>query len=761
MNRVLSLIGLIPGVRSRSRNPFGAMPSAFLVLGFLVLGAASTARAQCVWTGPSDHWTVATAWNSCVGTFPNSSSISAILNANGDTLTLDSTDIPVTVSSMNMELGTLNLGTGGSLTVAGTTTVGLIATLQLSGGTLIEDGNLTNNGEIIGFGTISGTGTVTSNSYLAAVGGTLDLSGIDVVNLLAGGILTGKVGDQFVAGQTSTAGTLKLPGDIVAIGGVSVTLTGTGSEITDASNGNALTGLNTVEVGGDLSVLNGATLTTTAALTNSGSSVVQAQGSGALTIGGNLTNQTGGDVFAAGGKIIVNGTLSNDATSYVYADNGGSLTMTGALTNAGTVNVGPSPGGVLTTMGNYTQTGGTTEVYSGGMLTVLGIGGYSNNGGTTTVDSGGTLSVTNAYTNGVAATVVNGTLDSDSFSTVSGGTTTVGIGGFLSVTNTFSNSGIANILGALAAGSFSNSGSVNVSSSNLINPPLVAVTSGGFTNNSGGTLTINSIGANMTVIGGFTNNGTVSMTGTGDNLKTDSFSNTNNVSIGAGETLTTSGNYTQTAGNTTIGGKLTVNTLDASGGTLTLMGAGDVDPIAVSISGTAALQGTGTVAANLTMTGGSIQPGVTGTPGTLTITGNYTQSGTGVLDELISTTGFGILNVSGNVNLDPADSLDVQLLGGYDPANGTTFDFLTYGTLTPGSTFNIIDPNFGGDQMWVISSYGTGADSYLQLEAEAAPAGGGGGGTPTPEPGTLVLLGAGLLCLGGCVRRRKGAAATR
>ncbi len=668
---------------------------------------------------------------------PADTTYNVVLDSNLHTLTLDSTDTPaaVTVSSLSMELGTLKLGSGGSLAVTGTTTVGLITTLQFAGGTLTQSGALINNGTIDGFGTITGGGSVTNNDYLGAAGGTLDLSGVNLTNLSAAGVLSGSAGGQF----TAINGTLKLAGDIKVIEDVSVTISGTGSEFTDASNANALTGLTNIS-NGILSVGSGATLTTTGALTMT-EGTAEAQDSSVLTIGGNLTSQTDGDVFASGGTININGALSNDATSTVFVDNGGSLTAA-SLTNAGTVSVGISPTASLTTTGNYTQTSGTTEVYSGGTITVQGAGGYSNNGGTTTVDNGGTISVTNSYTNG-ATTVVNGTLDAGSFSNLTGGTATVGAGGVLSVTDNFSNSGNTSVSGALSVGGFSNlsSGTVTVQGGSL------TVTSAGFTNFGGSVLTMNGTGDTVNITGGITNAGTVSLTGSGDTLNADAFVNSGSVSIGAGETLTAesygqqvggstdiSGKFgtaaapiffTQLGGNTTIeaSGVANISSYNVSGGTVTVLGT--LDPATVSISGTTLFQGTGTVIANVAMTGGTMLPGVTGTPGTLNISGSYSQNG-GTFSELISNSANGVINLIGNVTLAPNSALTVGLLGtGFNPAVGTTYSILDYtGTLT-GQNFSITDPTFnGGTEQWVLTYGDTGGicpvgDSCVELEAES------------------------------------------
>jgi len=75
---------------------------------------------------------------------------------------------------------------------------------------------------------------------------------------------------------------------------------------------------------------------------------------------------------------------------------------------------------------------------------------------------------------------------------------------------------------------------------------------------------------------------------------------------------------------------------------------------------------------------GIVAPGYS--PGKIDITGNYTQSGT-LLIELGGTdpgTGYDQLNVSGQASLD--GTLQLALYNGYRPSDGQTFDILTFGS---------------------------------------------------------------------------------
>jgi len=99
------------------------------------------------------------------------------------------------------------------------------------------------------------------------------------------------------------------------------------------------------------------------------------------------------------------------------------------------------------------------------------------------------------------------------------------------------------------------------------------------------------------------------------------------------------------------------------------------------------LAGTGTINGNATNNDfGTVRPGgALGTPGMLTIAGNYTQTQYATL--MIQIAGmspdqFSVLNVLGNANLNGV--LDPVLLNGFVPSIGDSFVFLNYASLTGG-----------------------------------------------------------------------------
>jgi hypothetical protein len=193
------------------------------------------------------------------------------------------------------------------------------------------------------------------------------------------------------------------------------------------------------------------------------------------------------------------------------------------------------------------------------------------------------------------------------------------------------------------------------------------------------------------------------------------------------------GTYLQTAGSTLVNGTLT-----ETGGAIVIRG------------GT--LTGGGQINGNVFM-GGSIEPGfppfLYSPFGSLTINGNYQQTGAGVYNELISQGTNGLLNISGNAILDPGASLDIDLLGGFDPTNGTSFTIMDYGS--EAGQFHILDPNFNsGLQHWAINyNGGVGDKIVLTAEAGSAPA--------VPEPSTLLLFGTMLVSLAGYARKKSSA----
>ena len=98
------------------------------------------------------------------------------------------------------------------------------------------------------------------------------------------------------------------------------------------------------------------------------------------------------------------------------------------------------------------------------------------------------------------------------------------------------------------------------------------------------------------------------------------------------------------------------------------------------------------------MNAAEVDSGGIGAAGTLTVTGNYTQTAAGVLNIEIggynAGTDFDQLNVQGNVSL--GGTLNVTLLNGFVPNDGDAFQVLTYNSRgMPVTNFSTMNLNAG------------------------------------------------------------------
>jgi hypothetical protein len=352
----------------------------------------------------------------------------------------------------------------------------------------------------------------------------------------------------------------------------------------------------------------------------------------------------GGD-FNMGAAVTTNLTLTQDLNlgTHTLTHNGPSSdTLSGSVTN-GTITV---TAGTLNLTGNNGAYAGTSTV-TGGTLNMQGAGVYTG----ANVVTGGTLNMngTGGYTgnNTVSGGVLN--MNSASVITYSGTTTVTGgvvnlssAGSTFSGANTISGSGTLNMSGTGAhytGASNLSGGTLNLSAGDLSGP--LTITGGTFnflggaysnttplTNPAGAAFTIGP-GANMTIKGGFTNDGTCN--------------------------INTSGTLTSNVTNNTSAAT-TVN------GTL----AGDLTNYGI-------LMGAGTITGNVVNNAGStVNPG--NSPGTLTV-GTYTiNPGATQIEEIASattydkivTTGVGGATLNGG-------TLSPRPLNGYVPALNSTF----------------------------------------------------------------------------------------
>ncbi len=259
----------------------------------------------------------------------------------------------------------------------------------------------------------------------------------------------------------------------------------------------------------------------------------------------------------------------------------------------------------------------------------------------------------------------------------------------------------------------------------------------------------------------FANEGTLRASGGGGGLKLDDalFVNSGAVEILAGSALTAADVYRQTAGSTTLsGGSLAATTIDIQGGTFG--GNGGI---------------TGAVSFG---PGATLGPGAS--PGILDFLGDASFAGTinieiagllvdsGVPDATFvntatdpSTTQFDQINTFGQATLVGGLTLDVSLLGGFDPTVGSVFDVMTADLFAGAlSGVNFLFPTLTGDRAFTAAligapdRLGTGDRQALRLTVVSTAPPPPPPVTKAPEPGALTLFGVGLIGLAFARRRR-------
>jgi hypothetical protein len=365
-----------------------------------------------------------------------------------------------------------------------------------------------------------------------------------------------------------------------------------------------------------------------------------------------LTNYNGS------GNILLNGTISADSTSTLYlqgtVSNGGTaftiasgaLTLEGGELQNAVVNVSNGATGLAfafnssaSTLDNVTINNSNLNIYGAGVLvpdalTVSGntnIGTYGGVAGNL-VFSNATANSTSGLSNIVLASSGGNIEQIDGNTlTVAAGTTIHGYYGNIgSLYNTFS-----------VGDTLINQGTIN--------------------SDSGGSLYINDTT--------FTNSGTLEATN-GSSLW---LSKTNQFTGGQVLVDRTSSLYSlATASNTQTGGTITVD-----GNFTANVDAGSTSNGGLALQG-GVLGGSGKFTGTVNNTGGTVTPG--DGVGTLTISGNYTQSANGILEIALGGTQQGgtydLLKVTNQATL--AGELEINLVNGFTPTVGETFNFLTY-----------------------------------------------------------------------------------
>ncbi len=181
-----------------------------------------------------------------------------------------------------------------------------------------------------------------------------------------------------------------------------------------------------------------------------------------------------------------------------------------------------------------------------------------------------------------------------------------------------------------------------------------------------------------------------------------------------GATPDSNGQLQVTSGWLEVADTIVVGANATGQGALVLSG-GQVTSQDVVVGFLGQVRGSGTLTGNVT-NGGVVLPG--NSPGTLSIEGNYAQTVDGILSiDMASAASYDKLVVDGNIS--HGGVLEVNLLDGYTPLEGATFNILDW-TGTHSDAFDVLAlPDLGGALVWDYSLI----DSQGVLSVVAAEAG--------------------------------------
>lgn len=617
--------------------------------------------------------------------------------------------------------GTIEALAAGDLELTGSDTDGSSAVMTGSGaGSLLE--------------LAAGTQTYTTGSVISGTAVLLDgafLTGSSSTSTLA---VTGTM--TWSAGRPDTQGTVT-----IAHGGtvnVAATVSMTSADL--ANHGTL-----DFQVAGT-----GFVLDAPAALENFGTLIVpdhwNSGSSGGCCPAGTVTNETGGTIektagsslstiavnLQNNGKIVVSGgaqLYTSALTNFNTADatlTGGAYQVTGSgvlylpcapnqesvVADQATIVLGP--GGEVDGCGNSDPLEASlTSIGTAGSLTLLGSTTFGpvahavTSAGTIRIPASAALTFGNGLTQTAETVRVDGTLTSDV--QLSGGALT-GSGALHGAVTASGGSVLPE-----ASQNFTISAGLNVTGGHLSVPAGTTLSiGGGLAQSAGSTRVDGTLGVTPTTISmsGGTFTGSTSITGsmnaTGGTLTPEpakALAFTGSLSSGGahanvpgGATLAFGSGITQSAGTMRVDG-----TLSSTGAPVAVSG-GFVD-------------GAGTVAGSLSTSGGTLSPGDPGVPGTLRVTGNYTQGSAAKLNELIAGpavgAGYSQLAVTGSATI--AGALAVTTDTSFAPAPGQLFAVITASNVS--GTWNTLTGQFVNPGLGYRTEYDASDFSLLAAAA--------------------------------------------
>lgn len=542
---------------------------------------------------------------------------------------------------------------------------------------------------------ISGTGEIvfagtTSNHQLQVPSGTLTIGpGVTI---------------RGAGGQVGSSGSFVNQGMIRSeASGQSIVLTSAGS----SPWSNAAGGLIECVSGGAISVGSGSTWTNNGTIACSGTGglslnganwtnngTINVGGTGSSTFQGIWTNGTGATINLNGATLTFSGTYFLSSTG-ALTRSGGIANLAGTCQNSFNTLVLPSSSGVWNLAGG-TILGGTIAPATGTSLSCA----------TTGTLNGVALALPLTIQNGGSVTVLNGlnlssTITLASTSTSATANTTLKFSGNQSLTGTgdilFAAGGTANAVQPV-------SGTLTIGSQSTIHggAGTVGAAGVGFVNN--GTIqseianqTINLAGSNWSNSG----TGTIRSINAGRLASQGTWTSAGTITVDQSGQWTSTGAFTQTSGTVTFAALTTLT----STGLVDLQGGIFI--------------GSGTITGNV-RNAADLRPG--SSPGTLTMTGTYTQTASGTLRLEIGGPSLGndLVAISGQAVL--AGNLKLSLVVGFTPTLGQSFTLMTFAPLTTATGFTTVNGTaIGGSLALSVPTTLAVGSSNLTVSTIAAP----------------------------------------
>ena len=594
--------------------------------------------------------------------------------------------------TVNVTSGTLAVGGGGSGDGPFTIDAGAILDFPASTYTMTPNGVVSGSGTLsVSGGTLS-IGGVTSPGAFAMSAGTLTGAGfLSVTSSMdwSGGTITGSGGAELAGTASATFsgadGLMILDGRTFNVYGHAYYSADT--NFLQLANGATLAVYGTFELTGDGSILS--TGSPLFAVEPNGF-VFKTGGTGTSTIDAPTANDATVDAFTGVLELAGDGThngsfYSSSGATIAFSASSTTLTGSSSIFSDGTIHFASG----ITSMSGYYSVNGTTLIDGGAVLAFSGSNGTTESfvldDGTLDLGSDFHLLDTGTWSGGTINGTGGGTfyVDSGATLTIDAATATAVING-----GTLSNQGTTDYT-ADASGSndlelgngaiIQNDGTFDIRT----DAPIVV-----------GSILVEARTPSSQLVAGtpaFENSSTGTLkksAGTGSTTFEPILNNDGTVLAQSG-TISFTDQYNQTGGATSLAGgdlELTSSTLMLSGGVL---------------------DGAGTITGDV-QNDADVAPGGTSSIGTIDITGNYTQGAGGTLSIELDTASTDLLGVSGTATLD--GTLDVSFLPSASPANGTTWDPLTFATRSG----DFATKNLPSDPVTVTSSY---TPTALQLTA--------------------------------------------